>query len=151
MLRRFVPLVCVLIPLGCEGKKRAPLAESARALHDDDLSHARPIFNVHDLRASERYYRDVLGFKVDWEDGNPPDFASVTRGHGNLILCEGCQGTPGAWAMFFAPSVDDLHREFAARKALIRMPPRNMPWGLREMHVADPDGNVMRFGSSTDH
>ena len=31
----------------------------------------------------------------------------------------------------------------AFAKAIIRMAPTNMPWGLREMHVSDPDGNVL--------
>jgi len=30
----------------------------------------------------------------------------------------------------------------------VRMSPKDMPWGLREMHVADPYGNVIRFGSA---
>jgi predicted enzyme related to lactoylglutathione lyase len=133
---------------------RAPrsraLADAARACassHGDDLSCGRPIFNVSDLRASERYYRDVLGFRVDWEDGDPPDFASVTRGEGTIFLCQHCQGTPGGWAMFFHPDVDRMHREVAARGAKVRMPPRDMPWRMREMHLSDPDGNVLRVGT----
>ena len=30
--------------------------------------------------------------------------------------------------------------------AKIRVPPRNYPWAL-EMHVEDPDGHTIRFGS----
>ena len=26
-------------------------------------------------------------------------------------------------------------------------PPANYPWGSRELHVEDPDGNVLRLGS----
>ena len=66
-------------------------------------------------------------------------------------MCQGCQGNPGAWIMTFARDVDALYKELLERKAIIRMPPTDMPWGLREMHVADPDGNVIRFGSSRDH
>jgi len=33
------------------------------------------------------------------------------------------------------------------RRAIIRQPPTNMPWGMREMQVSDPDGNVIRFGT----
>lgn len=132
--------------LGCKSPPRTPLTEAAEAcLHDDELSCVRPILNVRSLRASQAYYRDVLGFKLDWDHGEPPDFGSVSRGHSVIFLCQGCQGTPGAWAMTFTPDVDRLYEEFAARKALIRMPPRNMPWHLREMHVSDPDGNVLRF------
>jgi uncharacterized glyoxalase superfamily protein PhnB len=53
--------------------------------------------------------------------------------------------------MLFTPDVDKLYKEFRSHKALIRMPPTDMPWGLRELHVSDPDGNVLRFGSSREH
>jgi uncharacterized glyoxalase superfamily protein PhnB len=34
--------------------------------------------------------------------------------------------------------------------AIIKSPPGDKPWGMREMQVADPDGNVIRFGSALD-
>ena len=144
-------VLAVVALLGCKDRKRSPYAEDARRCHDSEMSCAVPIFNVSDLRASQRYYRDVLGFKVNWEDGEPPDFTSVSRGDAVLFLCQHCQGTPGAWTMIFSRDVDALHREIAAKKALIRMPPRDMPWHLREMHVSDLDGNVIRFGTGIDH
>jgi catechol 2,3-dioxygenase-like lactoylglutathione lyase family enzyme len=118
---------------------------------DAELGCPRPIFSVRDLRASQRYYRDALGFKIDWEHGDPPSFGSVSRGDSALFMCEGCQGQPGAWVVIFARDVDRLHEELVRNKAIIKMPPTDMPWGLREMHVADPDGNMIRFGSSTEH
>jgi catechol 2,3-dioxygenase-like lactoylglutathione lyase family enzyme len=142
--------------VGCNGNGNAthnqPLVEAARACaHDPELSCPRPIANVRDLRASQRYYRDALGFKIDWEYGSPPDFSSVSRGDTVIFLCQGCQGPPGAAAMMmFTRSVDRLHDELVRRKAIIKMPPRNMPWGLREMQVADLDGNLMRVGSAID-
>ena len=142
----------VLGLVGCKGDVRSPLLEAAKAnLKHSELSRPIPIFNVRDLRASQRYFRDILGFKVDWEAGNPPDFGSVSRGEAAIFMCQGCQSTPGAWIMLFTGDVDKLYQEFAAHKALIRMPPTNMPWNLREMHVADPDGNVMRFGAAINH
>lgn len=137
--------------LGCGGDERAPepMARIAKACaHDSELSCPRPIFTVRDLAASTRYYRDKLGFKLDWDHGDPPDFASVSRGDGILFMCQNCQGQPGAWAMLFARDVDELHDEFRRKGAEIRMPPTDMPWGLREMNVADPDGNVLRIGSA---
>ncbi|HYU15112.1 MAG TPA: glyoxalase superfamily protein [Candidatus Acidoferrum sp.] len=132
-------------------RARSPLEEAARACsHDSELSCPRPIFNVRSLRESQRYYRDQLGFKIDWEYGEPPDFGSVSRAQSVIFMCQGCQGTPGAWTMLFAQDVDRLYEEFRRRKAIIKMPPTDRPWGLREMHVADPDGNILRFGSGID-
>lgn len=124
------------------------LREAARVSHEEgELSSPRPILNVNDLQASFRYYREALGFHVDWEHGEPADFGSVSRGETIIFLCEGCQGTPGAWLMVFARDVDALYDEFAETDARIRMAPKDMPWGIREMHVSDLDGNVIRFGT----
>jgi len=41
---------------------------------------------------------------------------------------------------------EKLHEESKARGVAIRMPPTNYSWAL-EMHVEDPDGNVLRLGS----
>jgi catechol 2,3-dioxygenase-like lactoylglutathione lyase family enzyme len=129
-----------------------PLAELAKACEGKgELSCSHPIFNVASLRASQAYYRDALGFKIDWDHGDPPNFGSVSRGHSAIFMCERCQGHPGAWMMIFTPDVDRLYQEFVEHHAIIQRPPTNEPWGMREMQVADPDGNVMRFGMSLDH
>jgi len=142
----------VAMVLACGTDERSPLYEAAAAsLHDSELSAAIPIFNVNDLRASQRYYRGVLGFKVDWEDGDPPDFGSVSRGDAVVFMCEGCQGHPGAWIMVFTKDVDRLHDEFVERGAIVKRPPTDMPWRLREMLVEDPDGNTLRFASRIEH
>src|SRR5688572_14261580 len=137
---------------GCKSERPSRLLEAARATsHKGELSHAIPIFSVGSLPRSQQYYRDALGFNVDWEDGEPPSFGAVSRGETVLFLCQGCQGNPGAWVMVFAHDVERLHRQFAATKALVKMPPTDMPWKLREMHIADLDGNVIRFASRMDH
>ena len=37
-------------------------------------------------------------------------------------------------------------RALLALGATVRLAPVNYPWG-RELHILDPDGNVLRFGS----
>ena len=109
-----------------------------------NFHHASPILRVNNLAASIRYFRDVLGFSLDWHD--PSQFASVTRGDANLMLTEGGQGNPPAWVWIGVGDTQALCSEYQSRGARIRMDPTNFPWGL-EMHVEDLDGNVMRFGS----
>ena len=149
-MKRLVLLWVLGSVAGCSSEPTS-LRDAALASHEDsELSPAVPILNVGDLQRSLRYYRDQLGFQVDWEHGDPPDFGSVTRGHTTIFLCEGCQGTPGGWMMVFARDVDDLHEDFSDRGAKIRMAPKDMPWDIREMHVSDLDGNVIRFGTGID-
>lgn len=144
-------LSLVLVVVACRStEKESPWVAAARACAEgSELSCVRPIFNVHSLREAQRYYRDALGFKLDWEHGQPPDFASMSRGDAVIFMCQGCQGNPGTWVMVFSSDVDALHAELLEKGALIRMPPTNMPWGMREMHVSDSDGNVLRFGTGS--
>jgi catechol 2,3-dioxygenase-like lactoylglutathione lyase family enzyme len=143
-------LLLVAMVVGCKGHpdRAAPLAELAQTCTQrGDLGCPRPILHVRDLAASQRYYRDQLGFKLDWTDGEPPDFASVTRGGTQLFMCLRCQGNPGSWLWVTTPDVDRLHAELVERGAHIKATPANMPWGVREMQVVDPDGNVLRIAS----
>lgn len=152
---RWILAACLVLS-ACSSKRserESPLVAEAKRCGEKcpELSVARPILRVHDLKASQAYYRDKLGFKVDWDYGDPPDFGQVSRSDFALFMCQQCQGVGAAWTMTFAADVDKLHAEFTRRGAIIRQPPKDMPWGLREMQVADPDGNVIRFGSHGDH
>jgi catechol 2,3-dioxygenase-like lactoylglutathione lyase family enzyme len=105
---------------------------------------AVPILRVADLDASLVYYAGALGFEPEWRAGS---VASVRRGRASLMLCQGDQGHPGTWVWLGVSDADVLHEELLARGVAIRHPPTNYPWGSRELHVADPDGNVLRLGA----
>ena len=53
-----------------------------------------PILYVKNLAASIAYYVNVLGFKKDWDWGDPPAFGSVSRDDFSIMLSEGWGGTP---------------------------------------------------------
>jgi catechol 2,3-dioxygenase-like lactoylglutathione lyase family enzyme len=106
-----------------------------------------PTLNVSSFAASIDYYVGRLGFTKKWDWGEPPTFGCVGRDNVSVFLCQGRQGQPGTWLMVFVENVDDLHAEYKERDAKIVGPPTNMPWGSREMHVEDPDGHRIRFGS----
>ncbi len=84
-----VGLIAVLVA-GCKGEPSAHGADLARADSDSELSTPVPIFNVSNLRNAQGYFHDVMGFKKEWDDGNPVDFAAAVRGHTRIFLCEGC-------------------------------------------------------------
>jgi len=108
------------------------------------FEHANPILSVADMAASVNYYVNALGFSnADW--GND-DFTAVTRDGACFYLCRGGQGSPGTWAWIGVEDAAALYQEYSASGAKIRYPPRNYPWAL-ELHVEDPDGHVLRFGS----
>jgi len=108
------------------------------------FEHAEPILRVSDMRASVRYYTEVLGF-VNAEWGSD-DFTAVLRDGAAIYLCRAAQGQAGTWAWIGVEDVTSLYREYLQSGARVRHSPRNYPWAL-EIHVEDPDGHVLRFGS----
>jgi predicted enzyme related to lactoylglutathione lyase len=108
------------------------------------FENSQPILRVEDMNVSLHFCVELLGFKnASW--GND-EFTSVNRDRAGIYLCKGGQGAGKAWIWIGVQDVEKLQDEFKARGVAIRMPPTNYPWAL-EMHVEDPDGNVIRFGS----
>ena len=42
--------------------------------------------------------------------------------------------------------VDEVYRQCKAAAIEVTLPPTDMPWNVREMHVRHPDGHVFRVG-----
>ena len=105
-----------------------------------------PILNVKNFLASIDYYVNVLGFKKDWDWGDPPDFGCVSRDDYSIMLCEDGQGHPGTWLWMGVEDADEFYKEYRASGAIIRDEPVNYPWAY-ELRVEDLDGHVLRIGS----
>ena len=105
---------------------------------------AAPILKVRDLTASLAYYVDALGFHVDWRMG---EIACVRREETCLLLCTGDQTAGPTWVWIGVGDAAALHEPLMASGAIVRHAPTNYEWGV-ELQVADPDGNVLRLGSS---
>jgi catechol 2,3-dioxygenase-like lactoylglutathione lyase family enzyme len=107
-----------------------------------------PILRVESVAASIRFYVDVLGFKVDWGGEHESTFASVSRDHRAIMLCEGDQGQPGTWIWIGVEDIEPLFAGYKTKGAKFREQPTNYPWAY-EMKIEDPDGHVLRFGSDS--
>jgi hypothetical protein len=105
-----------------------------------------PVLNVKNVPASIDYYVNKLAFELEWQYGDPPGFACVVRDKVRIFLCEGAQGAPGMWMVIDVQDVDALYDDYKRRGAIIRQPPTNFPWGMREMNVQDLDGHRLRIG-----
>jgi catechol 2,3-dioxygenase-like lactoylglutathione lyase family enzyme len=105
---------------------------------------AQPILRVENMQASLDFYVSKLGFKnVHW---GSDEFTSISRDRASLYLCRGGQGRGAAWVWVGVEDAEKLHEELKAKGIAILMPPTNYSWAL-EMHIEDPDGNVLRLGS----
>lgn len=108
---------------------------------------SQPILRVEDMKRAVEFYADKLGFtNASWA---MEDFTSVNRDKAGIYLCRGGQGLGKAWAWIGVEDVIKLREEYVARGVMLRLEPTNFPWA-KEIHVEDPDGNVLRFGSEPD-
>ena len=110
---------------------------------------AATVFTVRNLAASVAHYRDVLGFDVTFQYGDPPFYACLCRDEVSLHLraARDPQWVPGNGAIcVFVSDVDALHGELAARGAHVVKPPQDYPYGMRDFDITDLDGNQLTFG-----
>lgn len=121
------------------------MERSSASEADVESDRVHPIFRVRDVARAVEFYREKLGFRVAFVDGDPPTFAGVNLGHVQLFLEKGDPGPDGAAAYFVVDDADALnarHREAGARPEMLT----DQPWGLRDYGLRDPDGNRLSFG-----
>lgn len=115
-----------------------------------------PILFVRDVTAAAAFYRDGLGFAVDFLHGEPPFYGSVSRD--GVCLHLRCVRAPNfaelaarevslILATIEVCDLDGLFREFTDRGVEIAQAPTRQNWGGTDFHVRDPDGNVVSFVS----
>jgi catechol 2,3-dioxygenase-like lactoylglutathione lyase family enzyme len=133
----------------------ARLAHSWRrkmTAEDPMMVGAATVFVVADIAKSTEHYRDVLGFTITFEYGNPTFYVCLCRDEVALHLLSASQTRrlPGNGGIcVFVRDVDAVHAELAARGARIVKPPQNYDYGMRDFDLTDPDGNQLTFGTGS--
>jgi predicted enzyme related to lactoylglutathione lyase len=111
------------------------------------FENSQPILRVEDMKRAVEFYVGKMGFtNASW---GGEDFTSVNRDKAGIYLCLKGQGLGKAWAWIGVEDVVKLREEYVTRGVKLRMEPTNFPWA-KEIHIEDPDGNVLRFGSEPD-
>jgi uncharacterized glyoxalase superfamily protein PhnB len=106
-----------------------------------------PALRMTDAARSLAFYREGLGFTLDWEHRFEPGFplfAQISREGLVLFLSEhtgDCQ--PGGLVHLNVDDVDAWYHAMVARGVVPDYPPQDQPWGLRDFRVRDPDGNQL--------
>ncbi|HEY4241550.1 MAG TPA: VOC family protein [Kofleriaceae bacterium] len=115
---------------------------------------ATPILFVRDVAAASAFYVSKLGFASDFVYGSPPFYGSVSRDGASLHLrlvhrTNFAELAADEESLILAtievPDVDALFAELAARGVDFPQPLVDQPWGGRDFHVRDPDGNCLSF------
>jgi predicted enzyme related to lactoylglutathione lyase len=99
-----------------------------------------------DVPAAVAYYRDVLGFSINYQQH---DIGVMDRDRLRLLLIERTERHTGIGSCYFyVLDADALHAELVASGANVQGEPVSYPWGLREFKVLDIEGNRLSFAQT---
>ena len=110
-----------------------------------------PVLQVADIKTSESFYCERLGFTSHGTWGDGPAFCIVGRGDVTIALDKSRNGaavpTNQYWAAYiYVGDADALCAEVAGKGVEIVRGPEDMDYGSRDFDVRDPDGHLLAFG-----
>lgn len=132
--------------------KKPPRGQSAAAVLK--LTRAMPVVFVSHIGAAAEFYRDKLGFSIDFLHGNPAFYAAVSRDgaciHLRLVhqpaFVPRLREQEQLLSAFVAvANVKSLFTEYQRRSVPFVHPLRKEPWGQSSFIVRDPDDNWLCF------
>jgi catechol 2,3-dioxygenase-like lactoylglutathione lyase family enzyme len=108
------------------------------------LTRIMPELPSDDVPAAVAHYRDVLGFRVNYEQA---DIGVMDRDAVRVLLIQRTDRHTGIGSTYvYVQDADVLHAELRAKGARVLGTPESHPWGLRDFRVLDLDGNQITFG-----
>lgn len=120
-----------------------------------------PIIKVTDLQVAIDFYCATLGFVPEFRySAGPagPYYAGLAlEGQQIHLTTFAGDGVRGTAVYFYVEDVDALVGTFLAAglktpgkpESPVEDGPVDQTWGMREFYVRDPDGNTLRFGSTS--
>ena len=117
------------------------------------FTHICPQFVVEDVTSSIDFYKNVLGFDVEYKNGPPVEYAVVYNGEVYIHIC--LQKTQefkmGSSCCYICVSnVEKLWEKVKSEKIEIIQPLKENDYGnnvfFRDFTIKDIDGNVLRIG-----
>jgi catechol 2,3-dioxygenase-like lactoylglutathione lyase family enzyme len=115
-----------------------------------------PQFLVDDLDRAIAYYRDRLGFELDFEYQS--FYAGVSRDGFSIHLKHAPRAAAGREhrkqnehldAYISVSGIRHLFSELQTRGAEVIKPLEQRPWACLDFYVEDPDGNILCFSEQT--
>lgn len=105
--------------------------------------------NVADLKKTEKFYQDILGYRVEWRPD--PDNVYLIRDSDNLALHRVDNRQPGGALDHFgialktASDVDAWAGHLQSYGIALQKPPKSHRDGARSFYISDPEGNTIQF------
>lgn len=135
----------------------------------DDTNSSRPVLTateaqlfVADVAASCDFYKDKLGFGVEFIYGHPPFYALVVRDRARInlrhvdqpVFVAGVREREGLLSatliLASANQTRELFQSFEAAGAPIQQALKKETWGATTFVVRDLDGNLILFAGPAD-
>ncbi|HSS21553.1 MAG TPA: VOC family protein [Pyrinomonadaceae bacterium] len=103
-----------------------------------------PEFPLTDVAAGAVYYRDMLGFSINYQQH---DIGVMDRDAVRVLLVPRTERHTGIGSCYvYIRNADILFAELRDKGTNVQGEPVSRPWGLREFRVLDPEGNQRTFG-----
>jgi len=125
-----------------------------------DIRRMTPLLEVFDMPTSLRFYRDVLGLEVvsQSSEGDNCDWCLLCLGDIRLMLNTAYESDERPEApdparvrahrdtgLFFSCPDPDSAYAYLRDRGIDLKPPKNAPYGMRQLYLNDPDGYVICF------
>jgi uncharacterized glyoxalase superfamily protein PhnB len=104
-----------------------------------------PTLKVPNVQTAVEFYRDRLGFEVDFLWGEPPVHAGVRLGTVSIHFSRDEPNTNGFWIYLVVNGVDELFEWYTSNGVDLLDSPKTQPWGMREFSIRDNNGYHLRF------
>ncbi|MEO0865213.1 MAG: glyoxalase superfamily protein [Pseudomonadota bacterium] len=116
------------------------------------LTSSVPVLRVSDYDRARAFWRDVLRFEIVEEAGEPQTGFGIYRsGKATVFLLawDGPEAAYEGWrAYFHTDDLDGIAAQLTAKNTPFKGPVTT-EYAMREIEVADPDGNTVCFGQDT--
>ena len=105
---------------------------------------ATPELPVADVRATQAYYRDVLGFRIAWV--YEEEYGAVYQGKTEIFLRREPGPIERCCVFVRVADADRVLAAYREREAKIVAEIASQPWGMREFTVEENNGHRFRIG-----
>lgn len=107
---------------------------------------ALPELPFDDVGLAVAYYRDVLGFRVTYQQH---DLGVMDRDKITILLIARSEQHKGIGSFeIYIENADALYAELQAKGANLQGEPVSRPWGLRDFQILDLEGNRITFAQA---
>lgn len=119
---------------------------SRRGAQPVGLRQTLPELPFDDVPAAIQYYRDVLGFRINYAQD---DVGVMDRDAITILLIARTPEHKGIGSFgVYVSNADLLYAELMEKGAKVLGPPVSRPWGLRDFRVIDSEGNRITFSQT---